>query len=90
MIEGCILLMSGDYNVFNVLSVVVVVCYLGMKLDEICEVLVKFGGVNCCFIKVGEVDGIMIIDDYGYYFVEIVVVLKVVCQVSEGCVIVVY
>lgn len=79
MIEGCILLMLGDYNVLNVLLVVVVVCYLGMKKDEICEVLVKFGGVNCCFIKVGEVlGGVMIIDDYGYYLVEIVVVLKVV------------
>jgi UDP-N-acetylmuramate--alanine ligase len=75
-IEGCTLPMPGDHNVSNALAAVAVARHLGMKKDEIREGLAKFGGVNRRFTKVGEVQGVTIIDDYGHHPVEIAAVLK--------------
>ncbi|OUS38697.1 UDP-N-acetylmuramate--L-alanine ligase [Rhodobacterales bacterium 56_14_T64] len=76
LIEGCSLPMPGDHNVSNALAAVAVARHLGMGLDEIRNALAKFGGVNRRFTKVGEVDGVTIIDDYGHHPVEIAAVLK--------------
>lgn len=76
LIEGCSLPMPGDHNVSNALAAVTVARHLGMGLDEIRNALAKFGGVNRRFTKVGEVDGVTIIDDYGHHPVEIAAVLK--------------
>ena len=75
-IRGCTLPMPGDHNVSNALSAVAVARHLGMTGDEIREALAKFGGVNRRFTKVGEVNGVTIIDDYGHHPVEIAAVLK--------------
>lgn len=76
VIEGCSLPMPGDHNVSNALSAVAVARHLGMNGSEIREALASFGGVNRRFTKVGEVDGVTIIDDYGHHPVEIAAVLK--------------
>ena len=76
VIEGCSLPMPGDHNVSNALSAVAVARHLGMNTSEIREALANFGGVNRRFTKVGEVDGVTIIDDYGHHPVEIAAVLK--------------
>ena len=93
-IEGCTLPMPGDHNVSNALSAVAVCRHLGMKLDEIRAALAAFGGVNRRFTKVGEVDGVTIIDDYGHHPVEIAAVLKAARQAigseDEGRVIAVH
>jgi UDP-N-acetylmuramate--alanine ligase len=47
-----------------------------MKKSEIREALAAFAGVNRRFTKVGEVNGVTIIDDYGHHPVEITAVLK--------------
>ncbi|SHH74404.1 UDP-N-acetylmuramate--L-alanine ligase [Cognatishimia maritima] len=90
IIEGCSLPMPGDHNVSNALSAVAVARHLGMKGDEIREALAAFGGVNRRFTKVGEVNGVTIIDDYGHHPVEIAAVLKAARQASEGRVIAVH
>ena len=90
VIEGCALPMPGDHNVSNALSAVAVARHLGMKLDEIRAALAAFGGVNRRFTKVGEVDGVTIIDDYGHHPVEIAAVLKAARQATEGRVIAVH
>lgn len=90
VIEGCSLPMPGDHNVSNALSAVAIARHLGMKPEEIREALSKFGGVNRRFTKVGEVDGVTIIDDYGHHPVEIAAVLKAARQASEGRVIAVH
>lgn len=90
VIEGCTLPMPGDHNVSNALSAVAVARHLGMKKDEIRAALAAFGGVNRRFTKVGEVDGVTIIDDYGHHPVEIAAVLKAARQASEGRVIAVH
>ena len=90
VIEGCTLPMPGDHNVSNALSAVAVARHLGMKTSEIRAALASFGGVNRRFTKVGEVNGVTIIDDYGHHPVEIAAVLKAARQASEGRVIAVH
>ena len=90
LIEDCTLPMPGDHNVSNALAAVAVARHLGMKASEIREALAAFKGVNRRFTKVGEIDGITIIDDYGHHPVEIAAVLKAARQATEGRVIAVH
>ncbi|WP_203531298.1 UDP-N-acetylmuramate--L-alanine ligase [Pseudoroseicyclus tamaricis] len=90
VIEGCTLPMPGDHNVSNALAAVAVARHLGMSKAEIRDALAGFGGVNRRFTKVGEVNGVTIIDDYGHHPVEIAAVLKAARQASEGRVIAVH
>ena len=90
MIEGCSLPMPGDHNVSNALSAIAVARHLGMKGDEIRSALANFGGVNRRFTRVGEIDGVTIIDDYGHHPTEIAAVLKAARQATEGRVIAVH
>ncbi|MFY9210299.1 MAG: UDP-N-acetylmuramate--L-alanine ligase [Aestuariivita sp.] len=90
VITGCTLPMPGDHNVSNALSAVAVARHLGMHTEEIREALANFGGVNRRFTKVGEVDGVTIIDDYGHHPVEIAAVLKAARQACEGRVIAIH
>ena len=90
VIEGCTLPMPGDHNVSNALAAVAVARHLGMKAAEIKAALAGFKGVNRRFTKVGEVNGVTIIDDYGHHPVEIAAVLKAARQATEGRVIAVH
>ncbi len=90
VIEGCVLPMPGDHNVSNALAAVAVSLHLGMTGDQIRDALAAFGGVNRRFTKVGEVDGVTIIDDYGHHPVEIAAVLRAARQASDGRVIAVH
>ncbi|NIZ59564.1 UDP-N-acetylmuramate--L-alanine ligase [Sedimentitalea sp. CY04] len=90
VIEGCSLPMPGDHNVSNALAAVAVSRHLGMATDDIRDALANFGGVNRRFTKVGEVNGVTIIDDYGHHPVEILAVLKAARQACEGRVIAVH
>ena len=89
-LRGLRLPMTGDHNVSNVLSAIAVARHLGVKETEIKSALENFKGVNRRFTKVGEVDGVTIIDDYGHHPVEIAAVLKAARQASEGRVIAVH
>ncbi|MGR3838396.1 MAG: UDP-N-acetylmuramate--L-alanine ligase [Cognatishimia sp.] len=89
-IKDCTLPMPGDHNVSNALSGVAVARHLGMSPGEIRDALAAFKGVNRRFTKVGEVNGISVIDDYGHHPVEIAAVLKAARQASEGRVIAVH
>ena len=90
VITDCTLPMPGDHNVSNALSAVAVARHLGMKASEIRDALARFAGVNRRFTKVGEVDGVSIIDDYGHHPVEIAAVLKAARQACDGRVIAVH
>ena len=90
VIAGCTLPMPGDHNVSNALAAVAVARHLGMKRDEIRTALAAFAGVNRRFTKVGEVNGVTIIDDYGHHPVEIAAVLRAARQASAGRVIAVH
>ena len=90
VIAGCSLPMPGDHNVSNALAAVAVARHLGLKKDEIRAALAGFGGVNRRFTKVGEVNGVTIIDDYGHHPVEIAAVLRAARQATTGRVIAVH
>jgi UDP-N-acetylmuramate--alanine ligase len=90
VIEGCSLPMPGDHNVSNALAAVAVARHLGMKGEDIRGALAAFGGVNRRFTKVGEVNGVTIIDDYGHHPVEIAAVLRAARQATTGRVIAVH
>lgn len=90
VIEGCTLPMPGDHNVSNALAAVAVARHLGMKKDEIREALAGFAGVNRRFTRVGEVNGVTIIDDYGHHPVEIAAVLKAARQATKGRIIAIH
>ena len=90
VIEGCTLPMPGDHNVSNALSAVAVARHLGMKMSEIREALAGFGGVNRRFTRVGVVNDVTIIDDYGHHPVEIAAVLRAARQATKGRVIAIH
>jgi len=89
-IAGCTLPMPGDHNVSNALAAVAVARHLGMKTAEIRDALASFGGVNRRFTKVGDWNGVPIIDDYAHHPVEIAAVLRAARQASTGRVIAVH
>ena len=90
VIEGMTLPMPGDHNVSNALSAIAVARHLGMKRDEIREALAGFAGVNRRFTRVGVVNGVTIIDDYGHHPVEIAAVLRAARQATKGRIIAIH
>lgn len=90
IIEGLSLPMPGDHNVLNALSAIAVARHLGMNGGEIREALANFKGVNRRFTKVGTVNGVTIIDDYGHHPVEIAAVLRAARQSTNGRIIAVH
>ena len=74
-IEGIELPMPGRHNVQNALAAVAVAVEMGVSKELIRTGFAKFGGVKRRFTKVGEVDGVTVIDDYGHHPVEIRAVL---------------
>jgi UDP-N-acetylmuramate--alanine ligase len=79
--------MPGKHNVQNALAAIAVAVELGVADDVIRTGFAKFGGVKRRFTKVGEVNGVTIIDDYGHHPVEIRAVLAAAREASQGRVI---
>ncbi len=86
-IEGIELPMPGRHNVQNALAAVGVAVEMGCNDAVIQTGFGKFGGVKRRFTKVGEVDGVSIIDDYGHHPVEIRAVLAAAREGVKGRVI---
>ena len=86
-IEGIELPMPGRHNVQNALAAVAVAVEMGCADGVIQTGFAKFTGVKRRFTKVGEVDGITVIDDYGHHPVEIRAVLAAAREGVKGRVI---
>ncbi len=86
-IDGLKLPMVGAHNIQNALAVVAIAIEMGIEEDMLRAGLAGFDGVKRRFTKAGEVDGIVIIDDYGHHPVEIGAVLSAARTASEGKVI---
>ncbi|GGB91195.1 UDP-N-acetylmuramate--L-alanine ligase [Novosphingobium endophyticum] len=86
-IEGIELPMPGRHNVQNALAAIGVAVELGCGDDVIRSGFASFGGVKRRFTKVGEVDGVAVIDDYGHHPVEIRAVLAAAREGTKGRVI---
>lgn len=79
--------MPGRHNVQNALAAVAVGLEMGMSDVAVAHGFDKFGGVKRRFTKVGEIDGVTIIDDYGHHPVEIRAVLSAAREGAQGRVI---
>jgi UDP-N-acetylmuramate--alanine ligase len=63
--------MPGAHNVLNALACIAVAMELDVPFDQIREGFARFGGVGRRFQIKGEVNGIMVVDDYGHHPAEI-------------------
>lgn len=66
----------GKHNVCNALSAIAIAKFLGLDNNQVKQGLSKFNGVKQRFTKVGEFNGVSIIDDYGHHPTEIQTTLK--------------
>jgi UDP-N-acetylmuramate--alanine ligase len=65
----------GRHNLLNGLAAVGVGLELGLAFDRIASALAQFHGAERRFQLLGEVDGIMVVDDYGHHPTEVAAVL---------------
>jgi UDP-N-acetylmuramate--alanine ligase len=86
-IAGIELPMPGRHNVQNALAAIGVAAEMGIADDVIQRGFATFHGVKRRFTRVGEVDGVTIIDDYGHHPVEIAAVLAAAREGAGGRVI---
>ena len=83
-IPNLFLPMFGRHNVQNSLAAAAVGEALGLGDDALRESLRNFKGVKRRFTKIGEWNGVTIIDDYGHHPVEIAAVLKAARAIVSG------
>lgn len=76
IISGVKMPIYGEHNASNALVAVAIAKYLNLNADEIKKGLASFTGVKQRFTKVGEYEGVAIIDDYGHHPTEINATLK--------------
>jgi len=86
-LNGISLPMPGLHNALNATAAIAVADQLDVSAEAIRKGLAEFGGVKRRFTKTGEVDGIVIIDDYGHHPVEISYVLDAARQSAKNNVI---
>jgi UDP-N-acetylmuramate--alanine ligase len=79
--------MPGRHNVSNALAAIGVAAELGIGDDVIARGFERFGGVKRRFTQVGEIEGAVIIDDYGHHPTEIRAVLSAAREGAQGRVI---
>ncbi|MEH6495425.1 MAG: UDP-N-acetylmuramate--L-alanine ligase [Pseudomonas marincola] len=84
LMKGFELPMPGAHNVQNAMAAVAVGSEMGFDEVVLKKGLREFGGVKRRFTKVGEVNGVTIIDDYGHHPVEISAVLSAARQAYDG------
>ena len=87
LIQGLQLPMVGDHNVQNSLAALAIASEMDLDDAAVREALASFGGVKRRFTRTGEVDGVIIIDDYAHHPVEIAAVLRAARSTVQGKVI---
>jgi UDP-N-acetylmuramate--alanine ligase len=66
----------GRHNVLNALAAVAVALELGIPFDRVADALAGFQGAERRFQVMGEVRGVLVVDDYGHHPTEIAAVLS--------------
>jgi len=72
------LLVPGLYNVKNAIACLAVCRHFGLAEDEAREALRTFRGVRRRFDRLGEANGVIVLDDYGHHPTEVRVTLDAV------------
>ncbi len=71
-----VLQVPGRHNVYNAMAVLSIFDYYGLDVEKASEALGSFHGIERRFEKVGEWNGITLIDDYAHHPTEIKATLK--------------
>ena len=87
VVDRLTLPMPGRHNALNATAAVAAAHALGIEDESIRGALANFGGVKRRFTRVGEWNGVQIIDDYGHHPVEIAAVLRAARDSATGKVI---
>lgn len=83
-----VLNLLGKHNIINSLAVVAVALELGLTFDVIAEAIAQFQGVGRRLEKIGETNGIVVIDDYGHHPTEIRATLDALKQLGKRVIVV--
>ncbi len=86
-IADLVLPMPGRHNALNATAAIAVAHELGLTDDTIRKAIAGFGGVKRRFTRVGDWNGVTIIDDYAHHPVEIAAVLRAARESVKGQVI---
>lgn len=73
----------GRHNALNAAAVLALGTLLGLDADACAEALSGFAGVHRRFERVGELDGRLVIDDYGHHPTEIAATLSAACALGR-------
>ena len=65
----------GRHNMLNALAAVAVGLEVGIPFPQVASALEEFQGADRRFQRLGEEDGVMVVDDYGHHPTEIAAVL---------------
>jgi UDP-N-acetylmuramate--alanine ligase len=76
--------MPGRHNALNATAAIAVAHELAISDEAIRKAIGDFGGVKRRFTRIGEWNGVTIIDDYGHHPVEISAVLKAARESTNG------
>ena len=90
MLGQVILNVPGKHNVANALATVAACYELEVPFATIADGLSAFHGVGRRFDVIGEVDGIMVVDDYAHHPTEVAATIRTAKESYERRVIVVY
>jgi len=69
------LAVPGRHNLQNALAAVAVASELGIEFERVAAALREFHGAERRFERVGEANGVLVVDDYGHHPTEIAAVL---------------
>ncbi|WP_124728665.1 UDP-N-acetylmuramate--L-alanine ligase [Staphylospora marina] len=76
MLGEITLRIPGRHNVANALATVIAALEAGLAFDDIARALYEFQGAKRRFQVIGEVDGVLVVDDYAHHPTEIAATLK--------------
>ncbi|WAM31356.1 UDP-N-acetylmuramate--L-alanine ligase [Caldicellulosiruptor naganoensis] len=80
----------GFHNVYNSLAAFTVAYLLGIDTKIIKETICKFGGASRRLEKIGDLDGILLYDDYAHHPTEIQATISTLKKLANGRVIVIF
>lgn len=82
VVAECQTSVPGLHNVSNAAGVLACVWALGLDVEAAARALAGFSGVRRRFERVGEVDGIVVVDDYAHHPTEVQATLRAARQSS--------
>jgi len=80
----------GEYNIMNILAAVGMTYMSGFSLDAIKAAVKDFTGVKRRFDRIGNVNGIEVVEDYAHHPTEIRSVIKAAGKYAKGRVLTVF